>query len=144
MLNIRAHGKSKLKINKVLGSDQQIKLAMAALDDKKALDIVPISLKGKSTMADALVIASGTSTRHAQNLAQYVVEVLEDAGVDILGVEGMDSGEWVLVDTGDIVVHVFQEEARELYRLERLWSHTFDDDNATDEEDNPALELTAT
>ncbi len=91
-------------------------------------------------MADSLVIATATSRPHVLALAEHVTTALKSAGASILGVEGTDSAEWVLIDTGDIIVHIFQEDARELYRLERLWSHTFDTDT---DELGEELDLTA-
>lgn len=111
---------------------QQISAASKALEDKKALDVVLIQLENKSTIADAIIIATGTSQRHVLTLLDTVEDALRKAGADIIGIEGTENGQWVLVDTGDIVVHIFQEDARQLYRLEKLWSHQFDMDD-TDE-----------
>lgn len=108
---------------------QQISAASKALEDKKALDVVLIQLENKSTIADAIIIATGTSQRHVLTLLDTVEEALRKAGADIIGVEGTENGQWVLLDTGDIVVHIFQEDARQLYRLEKLWSHQFDMDD---------------
>jgi ribosome-associated protein len=90
-------------------------------------------------MAEDMLIATGTSRTHVLALAEYTIQALKEAGAEIMGVEGLDNGEWVLIDTGDIIVHIFQEEARELYRLERLWSHSFDMDDDNDDQ----LDLTA-
>ncbi|MBI1363263.1 MAG: ribosome silencing factor [Proteobacteria bacterium] len=107
--------------------------ARRALEDKKAEDIAVISLKGKSAMADALIIATGTSDRHVNTLIDNVRAELEKQGSVVHSVEGTASGHWVLLDAGSVVVHVFQPEARQLYRLERLWSPTFwDDDEQVD------------
>lgn len=119
-------------------AEQQAQLARKTLDDKKAEKIVKISLLGKSSMAEEMLIASGTSRTHVLSLAEHTMHALKEAGAHILGVEGMDNGEWVLIDTGDIIVHIFQEEARDLYRLERLWMHSFDDAETDDQ-----LDLTA-
>lgn len=110
--------------------------AQNALDDKKAKDITHIPLKGKSSMADDMIIATGTSRTHVRALADYVREALKDAGAPMVSTEGEDEGEWVLVDGGDIIVHIFQPDARDHYRLERLWAHSFDvdDDNELDDE----------
>lgn len=114
--------------------EHDIQTAIAALDDKKAQDITVISLKGKSAMADALVIATGTSDRHVTTLVDNVRQALERDGTTVLSVEGTDTGHWVLLDAGSMIVHVFQPEARQMYRLERLWSPTFwdEDDTALD------------
>lgn len=114
---------------------RQLEVANAALNDKKAEDIVPLSLYGKTSMADAMLIATGTSSRHVATLVDSVCEALAKAGYTVSGVEGQMVGDWVIVDTGDVLVHVFQEEARAHYRLERLWSHNFDLDVTHDDED---------
>lgn len=119
-------------------AEQQTALAKTTLDDRKAENIVEINLDGKSSMAEAMLIATGTSRTHVLALAEYTMQALKDAGAGIHGVEGTENGEWVLIDTGDIIVHIFQEEARDLYRLERLWAINFDD--ALDDEQ---LDLTA-
>lgn len=113
---------------------RQLEIATAALNDKKAEDIVPLSLVGKTSMADAMIIATGTSNRHVVTLIDAVCEALAKAGYTVDGVEGQMVGDWVIVDTGDILVHVFQAEARAHYRLERLWSHNFDLDVSEDED----------
>lgn len=93
-----------------------------ALDDLKAQDIVVIDLAGKATFADYMVIASGTSSRHAASLADNAAHALKQNGFRVFGTEGQQAGEWVCLDAGDIVVHVFQPEFRKLYNLEKLWS----------------------
>lgn len=108
-------------------AEQQTALAKTTLDDRKAENIVEIPLLGKSSMAETLLIATGTSRTHVLALADYTLQALKDAGATICGVEGVENGEWVLIDTGDIIVHIFQEDARQLYRLERLWMHNFDE-----------------
>ena len=94
----------------------------AALDDVKADNVVEIDVQGVSDVSDLLVIASGTSNRHVRSLAANVVDESKKAGFRPLGVEGEDAGDWVLVDFGDIVVHVMQPETRSFYELEKLWS----------------------
>ncbi len=97
-------------------------LATAALEDLKGRDIVEIDITEKSNIADAMVVATGTSKRHVKSLADQVRVKAKDAGEAPLGVEGEDAGEWVLVDLGDVIVHVMTEEMREFYALEKLWS----------------------
>ena len=123
--------KGKLKNNK--NTSNPVNVAFDALEDKKGQDISIIDLDGKSSMADALVIATSTSERHSRTLADNVPQALEAHGFPILGVEGLTDGDWVLVDTGDIIVHIFTEEARELYNLEKMWSVAFDDEEDIDE-----------
>jgi len=93
-----------------------------ALDDLKAKDVKEIDVRGKTSITDILVIASGTSTRHVKSIAAEVVKFAKRAGVMPLGVEGEKEAEWVLVDLGDIVVHVMLPRIREFYGLERLWT----------------------
>ncbi|AVQ00104.1 ribosome silencing factor [Ahniella affigens] len=106
------------------------KLVIDALDDLKAKDVKEIDVRGRASFADLLVIASGTSTRHVKSLADEVVKFVKKAGMMPLGVEGEREAEWVLVDLGDIVVHVMLPRIREFYGLERLWS--VGGDNAED------------
>ncbi|MEP6483799.1 MAG: ribosome silencing factor [Rudaea sp.] len=95
---------------------------IAALEDLKAKDVREIDVRGKTSIADLLVIASGTSTRHVKSLADEVVKCVKKAGMMPLGVEGQREAEWVLVDLGDIIVHVMLPRIREFYGLERLWT----------------------
>jgi ribosome-associated protein len=98
------------------------RLILTSLDTHKAEDIVSIDLTGKSDFADRMVVASGTSARHVGSLADRVVEALKQAGYEHVPVEGKDSCDWVLVDAGDIVVHIFHPDARNYYNLEKMWS----------------------
>lgn len=95
---------------------------LAALDELKAKDVHEIDVRGKTSIADILIIASGTSTRHVKSLADEVVKFVKKAGMMPLGVEGQREAEWVLVDLGDIIVHVMLPRIREFYGLERLWT----------------------
>ncbi len=92
-----------------------------ALADTGGLDVCVLDLVAEAAFTDFFVIATGTSDRHVQTLSEEAVEVAHQAGEKPLGVEGTESRRWVLVDLGDVVVHVFREEAREFYGLERLW-----------------------
>ncbi len=98
------------------------KRILSSLDSHKAEDIVSLNLEGKSDFADRMIIANGTSLRHVGALADHVVEVLENAGCKSVRVEGKEGCEWVLVDAGDIVVHLFKPEVRSYYNLEKMWS----------------------
>jgi len=93
-----------------------------ALDELKAKDVREIDVRGKTSIADLLVIASGTSARHVKSIADEVVKFAKQAGVMPLGVEGEREAEWVLVDLGDVIVHVMLPRIREFYGLERLWT----------------------
>ena len=92
------------------------------LDSNKALDIVSIDLEGKSSIADFMIIASGTSSRHIQALAEQVYEELKNNGVLNCKIEGKDSSDWKLVDGIDLIVHIFNPEKRKFYELEKMWS----------------------
>ncbi|MCL2308085.1 MAG: ribosome silencing factor [Proteobacteria bacterium] len=98
------------------------KVAIAALEDIKAQDIVALDVRKLTTLYDTLVIASASSARQTKALAQHVRDKLKEAGAVIVGVEGEEGGEWVLVDAGDVVVHVMQPAIRAYYNLEELWS----------------------
>ena len=97
-------------------------LVLAALDDLKARDVREIDVREKSSVTDLLVVASGTSSRHVKSIAEEVVRKAKQAGLPPIGVEGQREAEWVLVDLGDIVVHVMLPRTREFYGLERLWT----------------------
>ena len=105
-------------------------LILSRLDDDKAQDVVFIDLKGKSAMADGLVVASGRSHRHVGAMADHLLEKLKAAGHGRASSEGKSVGDWVLVDAGDVIVHVFRPEIRELYQLERMWSFPDDETEA--------------
>ena len=92
------------------------------LDDNKALNITCIDLKNKSYIADYMVIASGTSSRHLQALSEILVNQLKKLGIDDCRIEGKNSNDWKLVDAHDVIVHIFHPEKREFYDLEKMWS----------------------
>ena len=97
-------------------------VVIKTLDLNKAQDIVTIDLKDKSSMADYMIIASGTSSRHIQSLSQQVLDKLKDNGIKNSKIEGKDSIEWKLVDGIDLIVHIFHPEKRKFYELEKIWS----------------------
>ena len=97
-------------------------IIIKTLDINKAHDIVSIDLKDKSSMADYMIIASGTSSRHIQSLSEQVLEKLKDNGIRESKIEGKDSTEWKLVDGIDLIVHIFHPEKRKFYELEKMWS----------------------
>ena len=98
------------------------KIILKTLDSNKALDIVSIDLKDKSSIADYMIVASGTSSRHIQSLSEQVLEKFKTNGLKNCKIEGKDSAEWKLVDGIDIVVHIFNPEKRKFYELEKIWS----------------------
>ncbi len=97
-------------------------IVIKTLDINKARDIISIDLKDKSSMADYMIIASGTSSRHIQSLSEQVLEKLKDNGINDSKIEGKDSNEWKLVDGVDLIVHIFHPEKRKFYELEKMWS----------------------
>ncbi len=105
-------------------TDELQHLARQALEDLKGLDLAEYDVREMTTVTDIMIIASGTSDRHVKSLANAVVMACKKAGVPPLGVEGEREGEWVLVDLGDVVVHVMQPRIREFYALEKLWTVT--------------------
>ena len=102
-------------------NEQLVKVAVAALEDMKGQDITIIDVRGKTSVTDFMVIASGTSSRHVKSMANEVLEKVKEQGVRPIGNEGLDGGEWALLDLGDVVVHVMQVATRQFYDLERLW-----------------------
>jgi ribosome-associated protein len=99
-----------------------VETLLTRLDEAKAEAIVTIDLTGKSTVADTMVVASGRSNRHVDAIARQAIEELEKSGVKNIRSEGMPQCDWVLVDAGDILLHVFRPEVRSFYNLEKLWS----------------------
>ena len=97
-------------------------LILSRLDDDKAQDVVYIDLKGKSPVADGLIVASGRSGRHVGAMADHLLRALKDAGYGKCRVEGMPSADWVLIDAGDVIVHLFRPEVRSFYNIEKIWS----------------------
>ncbi|RME16463.1 MAG: ribosome silencing factor [Alphaproteobacteria bacterium] len=102
-------------------SDTLLERIIASLEEDKAEDIVSIPLRGKSTMADFMVICSGRSSRQVASIADHLTDRLKQQSGVLSKVEGKEQGDWVLIDAGDVVVHVFRPEVRDFYQLERLW-----------------------
>ena len=92
-----------------------------SLDDSKAENIIPIDIQGKSSLGDYMVIASGRSNRHVAAVADHLLKALKDAGLGTAKVEGLPGADWVLIDAGDVIVHVFRPEIREFYNIEKMW-----------------------
>ena len=99
------------------------KVILASLEDDKAEEIVAIDIRGKSSVADMLIVASGRSQRHVGALADHVTQKLKESGVAQVRVEGLPHCDWVLVDAGDVIVHIFRPEVRGFYNIEKIWSH---------------------
>jgi ribosome-associated protein len=101
---------------------ETLRLILARLDDMKAEDTITINLTGKSSIADSMVVTSGRSNRHVGAIADRVLQCLKQAGLPDLRVEGMPHCDWVLIDAGDVIVHVFRPEVRAFYNLEKMWA----------------------
>ncbi|WP_068070605.1 ribosome silencing factor [Novosphingobium lentum] len=97
-------------------------LVLASLDDDQAMEVVSIPLEGKSSIADYMVIASGRSTRQVAAMAQKLAERIKKSGHGPVRIEGLPAADWVLVDAGDVVIHLFRPEVRSFYNLERMWA----------------------
>ena len=101
---------------------ETLRLVLACLEDAKAEDSVTIDLSGKSSIGDYMIVTTGRSQRHVGAVADRVVKDLHEAGIRGVRVEGMRQADWVLIDAGDVIVHVFRPEVREFYSLEKMWS----------------------
>ena len=113
---------------KQLTPDQVKNLVLQSLDDDKGVNIITIPLAGKSSMADFMIIASGSSSRQVASMADHLDVRLKNAGIVVLGKEGVAQADWVLIDTADVIVHLFRPEVREFYELERMWQQNNDDE----------------
>ncbi|MBN9241983.1 MAG: ribosome silencing factor [Mesorhizobium sp.] len=102
-------------------SSRALETVLASLEDSKAENIVPIDIQGKSSLGDHMVIASGRSHRHVAAVADHLLKALKDAGLGNARVEGLPGADWVLIDSGDVIVHVFRPEVRDFYNLEKMW-----------------------
>ena len=103
-------------------AEQTLSTVLAALEDMKAEDITTIDLTGKSSIGDYMVVATGRSQRHVASVADNVVKDLEQSGITRVRVEGMRQADWVLIDSGDVIVHVFRPEIRSFYNIEKMWA----------------------
>jgi ribosome-associated protein len=104
------------------GAKETLRIVLASLEDAKAVDSVTIDLTGKTSIGDYMVVTTGRSQRHVGAVADRVVKDLRDAGIRGVRVEGARQADWVLIDAGDVIVHVFRLETREFYNLEKMWS----------------------
>ncbi len=102
-------------------SSAALNIVLGSLEDSKAENIVPIDIQGKSSLGDYMVVASGRSHRHVSAVADHLLKALKDAGLGKARVEGLQSADWVLIDAGDIIVHVFRPEVRDFYNIEKMW-----------------------
>lgn len=111
----------KNKVNLLQGTELQ-EFIIDKLEDSKAQDIITIDVRGKSSVTDCMIICTGTSSRHLMSVADNLIDDCRKAGMIPMGVEGKGVSDWVVVDLGDAIVHVMQEESRRMYELEKLWS----------------------
>lgn len=102
-------------------ASRAIDTVLASLEDSKAENIVPIDIQGKSSLGDYMVVASGRSHRHVAAVADHLLKALKDAGLGQARVEGLSGADWVLIDSGDVIVHIFRPEVRDFYNLEKMW-----------------------
>lgn len=102
-------------------SSQALNTVLASLEDSKAENIVSIDIRGKSSIGDHMVVVSGRSHRHVAALAEHLIKAIKEEGLDTPRVEGLPSADWVLVDAGDVIVHIFRPEVRDFYNLEKMW-----------------------
>ncbi|NVJ69511.1 MAG: ribosome silencing factor [Alphaproteobacteria bacterium] len=114
----------------VITTEDLLKTVIAALDDNKAEDIVSINLAGKSSIADHMVIANGRSQRQVAALSDYVIKAMKQAGHKDIVVQGLEQADWVLIDAGDVIVHIFRPEVRSFYNLDKMWGTELDDGDA--------------
>ncbi len=108
-------------ISVIDASSRALETVLASLEDSKAENIVSIDIQGKSTLGDYMVVASGRSHRHVSAAADHLLKALKDAGFGNARVEGLAGADWVLIDSGDVIVHVFRPEVRDFYNLEKMW-----------------------
>jgi ribosome-associated protein len=108
-------------VSQRVSAQDTLRIVLARLDDMKAEDTVSIDLTGKSSIGDYMVVTSGRSQRHVASVADHVIKALQQTGLRVR-VEGMTQGDWVLIDAGDVIVHVFRPEVRAFYNLEKMWS----------------------
>jgi ribosome-associated protein len=103
-------------------ADKTLKMILSRLEDMKAEETVTIDLRGKSAFSDYMIVTSGRANRHVGAIAENVVKGLKETGIKGIHIEGLPNCDWVLIDSGDVIVHVFRPEIREFYNLERLWT----------------------
>ncbi|ENN84262.1 hypothetical protein RHSP_76682 [Rhizobium freirei PRF 81] len=127
LTTVHAKGRTPVVIPKSTerGADaaaRALQAVLASLEDSKAENIVTIDIAGKSALGDHMVVVSGRSSRHVLAIADHLMTDLKDEGFGNARVEGLDGGDWVLIDTGDIIIHVFRPEIREFYNVEKMWA----------------------
>jgi ribosome-associated protein len=116
-----AGGIPRERVKSDIDADAVSRAVLTSLEDDKAEDILALDIRGKSSFADMLVVASGRSARHVGALADHLVRKLKESGVKDVHVEGVPHCDWVLVDAGDVVIHLFRPEVRSFYNIEKIW-----------------------
>jgi ribosome-associated protein len=111
-----------MQTNKLLKANEILEIVQDVLEQRKGQNITVLDVEGKTSVTDFMVLVTSTSERHAKALSTYVVEEIKENGFTPLGVEGQQGSDWVLVDLGDVILHVMTAQAREFYQLEKLWS----------------------
>lgn len=124
MASPTAHSAASLHDTDAATSEALLARILTSLDDDKAEDVVQIDLRGKTSIADAMVIATGRSSRQVAAISEKLVENLKQEFRISCKVEGKDAGDWVLIDAGDVIVHIFRPEVREFYQIEKMWMPT--------------------
>jgi ribosome-associated protein len=127
LTTVHAKGNTKVVVPKspergVDAAARALHAVLVSLEDSKAEDIVSIDIAGKSALGDFMVVVSGRSSRHVMAIADHLLTDLKDEGFGSARVEGQEAGDWILIDTGDIIVHVFRPEIREFYNIEKMWA----------------------
>lgn len=120
--NLAKTSRKKATVQTLNPSDEWRNLITHSLSENKAEDITALDLKDKCSFTDYMVVASGRSSRHVTSLAEHVVDDLRKSGGSVLSVEGRETGDWVLIDAGDVVVHIFRPEIRQFYNIEKMWA----------------------
>ena len=103
-------------------ADKTLNMVLSRLDDMKAEETITIDLRGKSAFSDYMIVTSGRANRHVGAIAENVAKGLKETGITNIHIEGLPNCDWVLIDSGDVIVHIFRPEVREFYNLERLWT----------------------
>ena len=129
--SINIYKKKDSNLNNFILSANIHKIIWASLNEGKAEDVCIINLSGKSTIAEEMIIATGRSKRHIISISDHLSERLKGVGLSLIGIEGRAQGDWILLDVGDVIVHLFRQEVRDFYELEKMWSAILPEEVAT-------------
>jgi ribosome-associated protein len=127
LTTVHAKGRANIAIPKghdsgVDAADRALETVLSSLEDSKAEDIVTLNIAGKSALADYMIVVTGRSSRHVMAICEHLVTDMKVEGLGNARVEGLDAGDWVLIDAGDVIIHVFRPEIREFYNIEKMWA----------------------